>query len=122
MKFFGLIALVALSEAFIWPVSALRADPVILENRTGLSICEIYHSPAGANNWSGGHLGSHCLEPGQKFRLSLGLSPSNGLRDLYIIFEDGGSRTYFGLDLGIFAYIVLGAMEAGLIERDISTR
>lgn len=127
VKFLCLTATLALSAILHWPISALLADPVILDNRTGLAICEIYLSPAGTDNWSGGclgghFLGGHCLEPEQKLKLRLGPSSSNGRRDLRLIFDNGAGRTYFGLDLDSYAYVIAGELEAELFEWDPSRR
>lgn len=126
MKFFCLIALaqvLALSLAGSGPPSAAQAESLILENKTGQSICEVYLAPVNANDWAGWGGHGRCLEPGRKWSLKLqSPRPAWGTRNLRVIFDDGSDRTYFGLDLDLFAYVILGDMEAELFEWDPSSR
>lgn len=121
MKLFCLIA--ALGLAWVWPLSAAQAEPVIVKNDTGRSICEVYLAPAGTHDWAGWGGDGRCLEPGRKWSLKLKSPASTGGRnDLKVIFDDGGERTYYGLDLNLFVYVVLGELEAELFEWDPSGR
>lgn len=121
MKCFSLAALMALSLAWIWPLSAAQAESVILENGTGRPISAVYLAPAGTQNWTGWGGDDRHLEPGRKWRIEAQAStPAAGLRDLRVIFDDGQERTYFGLDLNLYAYALLGETEAELFEWDPS--
>lgn len=123
MKFLALVIAVALNLAWIWPLSAVQAGSVVLKNETGRPIGAVYLASAGANDWSGWGGAGLCLEPGRKWRLELpSSSPDQGLRDLRVIFDDGQDRTYFGLDLELYTYVVLGEAEAELFEWDPSGR
>lgn len=121
MKFFCLIVTLTLSMAGAWPLSAVQAESLILENKTGRPICEVYLAPANANDWAGWGGDGRCLEPGRKWSLKPRSSlAAGGTRNLRVVFDDGSDRTYFGLDLDLFAYVILGDMEAELVEWDPS--
>lgn len=117
MKFFCLIAALTVSLTGAWPSSAAQAESLILENKTGRTICEVYLASANADDWAGWGGDRRCLESGRKWNLKPQSSmPARGTRDLRVIFDDGSDRTYFGLDLDLFAYVILGDMEAELFE------
>lgn len=115
VKYLCLVA--TLSLAMAWSLSAAQAEPIIVKNETGRPISAIYIAPAATNDWAGWGGDSHCLEPGRKWSLEWqSSSPAEGLKELRVVFDDGLDRTYFGLDLALYTYVVLGETEAELLE------
>ncbi len=96
--------------------AAASAGPWMVENQTGRPLCQLYLSPAGANRWGEDLLAGRCLAPGR--RQAFDRAPDPGPHDLLVIFEDGGSRTYFGPDPAVWPHLVLHETEAELFEWD----
>lgn|GEM_PF-3355172 len=119
MKILLLVAALGLA----WPLSAAQAEPIILKNGTDRPINAVYLAPAGTNDWIGWGGNDRYLEPGRKWRLELDpSSPAEGPRDLRAVFDDGQDRIYFGLNLNLYAYVLLGETGAELYEWEPSGR
>ncbi|MDL2260539.1 hypothetical protein LJB99_06710 [Deltaproteobacteria bacterium OttesenSCG-928-K17] len=99
---------------FFASATALAQSPLTAKNETGRAICEFHLSPAGSGQWASLVWGEPCLAPGRTGYLDL--PRREGPHDLLIIFDDGLSQTYFGLEPSHYSHFILNETEAELLQ------
>lgn len=109
MKF----ALATLAAAWFLLASEVWASDISIENDTGRIICELRLAEPGTIDWRDDLLRGVCLERGLARRTPTA-APARA--DLLAVFEDGDYLVYYGLEIGLFRYLKLGADEAELFE------
>ena len=90
------------------------ADPLLVENGTDRPLCQLRLTEAAVWAWSEDHF-AECLPPG-RFR-EVPLPDNPGRMDVLAVFEDGRTRTYYGLDLSRYRYLLLWEDEAHAFSR-----
>jgi len=90
-------------------------EPLLVENGTAQPLCQLRLTEAAVWAWSGDYFSHECL-PSGSFR-EVPLPDDPGRMDVLAVFEDGRTRTYYGLDLSRHRYLLLGEDEAQAYSR-----
>lgn len=117
VKFKYTVALILIG-LFLFPALA-QARTVIVENRTGKTIRELYISHVETDDWE-----TDVLRPEESnmrlmhngARIELWLDKSN-FYDLLAVFQDRSEQRYEGLDIRKYGKIILNRYDASLIAR-----
>lgn len=89
--------------------------PVTVENGTDQPLCRLYLTEAAAWAFGEDYFGHQCLPPGQLRTVEV--PAVTGRSDVLAIFEDGLTRTYYGLDLSVYRYLVLRDEAADIFDQ-----
>ena len=107
MKFFG-IGLIALATALSTPLVAQQSKlDFTLQNRTGLTIQELYVSPDESDDWEEDVLGRDVLKHNESIDITFSRSEKTCDWDLKIKDEDGDEIEWDSLDLCAASHITL---------------
>lgn len=88
----GLMA-AALAAGLAAPAAAQSNDPSFrLNNRTAVTINEIYVSSSSVNNWGPDRLGANVLNPGQY--LMVNLPAGQCVNDIRVVYANGRSQEW----------------------------
>ena len=101
-----LLAAALVAAAFATPAHAGNQDFVIL-NKTGFPIEQVYVSASAKDEWEEDVLGRDILPAGERTKISFSSDENACLWDLKVVYQDGESAEWQGINLCEFSIVAL---------------